>query len=241
MAAPATAPTQTDVLKMSDARYRSVVDNSVEIWKAQLASFGKEYAANETTRRALQKALGESVNNAFVKLVDVNNRYGGLVARGSVSGQDKIKYLIDILELQNSVNKGGLRANEQRISTIMRDAGAADPGQARDPEVANRIWRNYIDLVGSAAYDPTLTADFQRLLGLTGFSPDAVAALEGGSNLLEQVDLRQQAATSLNNAADVIIGAFGEDALQNLQSSAGSEAGIAAVASKLESIPDNVY
>ena len=241
MAAPATAPTQTDVLKMSDARYRSVVDNAVEIWKAKRASMDREYGANETSRRALQKALGESVNNAFVKLVDVNNRYGGLVARGSVSGQDKIKYLIDILELQNSVNKGGLKPNPQRIDTVLRESGASEPGQAKDREVANRIWRNYIDRVGSAAYDPTLTADFERLIELTGFSPDAVAALDGGAQLLEQVDLRRQAATSLNNAADVIIGAFGADALQNLQSSAGSEAGIAAVSSKLESIPDNVY
>lgn len=241
MAAPDTAPTQTDVLKMSDARYRSVVDNSVEIWKAQLASFGKEYAANETTRRALQKALGENVNNAFVKLVDVNNRYGGLVARGSVSGQDKIKYLIDILELQNSVNKGGLKPNPQRIDTVLRESGASEPSQAKDREVANRIWRNYIDRVGSAAYDPTLTADFERLIELTGFSADAVAALDGGAQLLEQVDLRRQAATSLNNAADVIIGAFGADALQNLQSSAGSDAGIAAVSSQLASIPDEVY
>lgn len=241
MAAPATAPTRADLTKQFSDQYIAMLNAAVKIYAEQRDPLEKELVALLTSQRSLDKAIGEGQNNAFVKLVDVNNRYGGMVARGSVSGQDKVKYLIDILELQNKVNKGGIAANESRIDRILRDSNVTEPGQARIPENAARIWRNYIDLVGDAAYDPTLTADFQRLMDLTGYDENTVAGLEGGAGILEQRNLRIQAANSLDSAAQVIINAFGQDALSNLKSSAGSAAGIAAVESKLASIPDDVY
>jgi len=241
MAAPATAPTRADLTKQFSDQYIAMLNAAVKIYAEQRDPLEKELVALLTSQRSLDKAIGEGQNNAFVKLVDVNNRYGGMVARGSVSGQDKVKYLIDILELQNKVNKGGIAANESRIDRILRDSNVTEPGQARIPENAARIWRNYIDLVGDAAYDPTLTADFQRLMDLTGYDENTVAGLEGGAGILEQRNLRIQAANSLDSAAQVIINAFGQDALSNLKSSAGSAAGIAAVGSKLASIPDDVY
>lgn len=241
MAAPATAPTQADLTKQFSDQYIAMLNAAVKIYAEQRDPLEKELVALLTSQRSLDKAIGEGQNNAFVKLVDVNNRYGGIVARGSVSGQDKVKYLIDILELQNKVNKGGIAANESRIDRVLRDSGVTEPGQARIAENAERIWRNYIDLVGDAAYDPTLTADFQRLMDLTGYDENTVAGLEGGAGILEQRNLRIQAANSLDSAAQVIISAFGQDALSNLKSSAGSDAGIAAVESKLASIPDDVY
>jgi hypothetical protein len=241
MAAPATAPTRADLTKQFSDQYIAMLNAAVKIYAEQRDPLEKELVALLTSQRSLDKAIGEGQNNAFVKLVDVNNRYGGIVARGSVSGQDKVKYLIDILELQNKVNKGGIAANESRIDRILRDSGVTAPGQARISGNAALIWRNYIDLVGDAAYDPTLTADFQRLMDLTGYDENTVAGLEGGAGILEQRNLRIQAANSLDSAAQVIISAFGQDALSNLKSSAGSAAGIASVESKLARIPDDVY
>lgn len=242
MAAPATAPTQTDVLKMSDARYRSVVDNAVEIWKAKRASMDKEYGANETSRRALQKALGVDVNNAFVKLVDVNNRYARIAAGGQATPQDKLKYLIQVMELQADIDKNGRRPNSQRVQRLLAQSGATDPSMYQDEAVSRRVWENYITEVSGAPYDPTLLGDVQDLMAKTGWDLNAVQSLEGGNAIVEQFVTRENAATSLNAAADAIRLAFGPDALKTMGTQlAGGGGGIAAAETSMAKIPPDVY
>ena len=242
MPPPATAPTQTDVLKMSDARYRSVVDNAVEIWKAGLSSVGKEYAANETTRRALQKALGVDVNNAFVKLVDVNNRYARIAAGGQATPQDKLKYLIQVMELQADIDKNGRRPNSQRVQRLLAQSGATDPSMYKDEAVSRRVWENYITEVSGAPYDPTLLGDVQDLMAKTGWDLNTVQSLEGGNAIVEQFVTRENAATSLNAAADAIRQAFGPDALKTMGTQlAGGGGGIAAAETSMAKIPQDVY
>lgn len=242
MAAPATAPTQTDVLKMSDARYRSVVDNAVEIWKAKRASMDKEYAANETSRRALQKALGESVNNAFVKLADVNNRYARIAAGGQATPQDKLKYLIQVMELQADIDKNGRKSNPQRVQRLLAQSGATDPSLYTNEAVSRRVWENYIAEVSEAPYDPTLLGDVQDLMAKTKWDLNAVQSLEGGDAIVEQFVTRENAATSLSAAADAIRQAFGPDALKTMGAQlAGGGGGISAAETAMQSIPDSVY
>lgn len=242
MPPPATAPTQTDLQKQSDARFNSVVDAAVEIVKMRRASRDKELTSLLGSQRGLDKAIGEGQNNAFVKLADVNNRYARIAAGGQVTPQDKLKYLIQVMELQAEIDENGRRPNSQRVQRLLAQSGATDATLAADPAVSRRVWENYIAEVSEAPYDPTLLGDVQDLMAKTKWDLNAVQSLEGGNAIVEQFVTREGAATSLSAAADWIRQAFGPDALKTMSSQlAGGGGGISAAETAMQSIPDSVY
>lgn len=242
MAAPATAPTQVDLQKQSDARFNSVVDAAVEIVKMRRASRDKELTSLLGSQRGLDKAIGEGQNNAFVKLADVNNRYARIAAGGQATPQDKLKYLIQVMELQAEIDENGRKSNPQRVQRLLAQSGATDPSLYTNEAVSRRVWENYIAEVSEAPYDPTLLGDVQDLMAKTKWDLNAVQSLEGGNAIVEQFVTRENAATSLSAAADAIRQAFGPDALKTMGAQlAGGGGGIAAAETAMQSIPDSVY
>lgn len=242
MAAPSTAPTQADLQKRSDAQFNSVLDAAVEIVKIRRASRDKELTSLLGSQRGLDKAIGEGQNNAFVKLADVNNRYARIAAGGQVQPQDKLKYLIQVMELQAEIDKNGRKPNSQRVQRLLTISGATDATMASDPAVSRRVWENYIAEVSEAPYDPTLLGDVQDLISKTKWDLNAVQSLPGGDAIVEQFVTRENAATSLSAAADYIRQAFGPDALKTMGAQlAGGGGGIAAAETSMQSIPDSVY
>lgn len=242
MAAPSTAPTQADLQKRSDAQFNSVLDAAVEIVKIRRASRDKELTSLLGSQRGLDKAIGEGQNNAFVKLADVNNRYARIAAGGQVQPQDKLKYLIQVMELQAEIDKNGRKPNSQRVQRLLAQSNATDATMASDPTVSRRVWENYIAEVSEAPYDPTLLGDVQDLISKTKWDLNAVQSLPGGDAIVEQFVTRENAATSLSAAADAIRQAFGPDALKTMGAQlAGGGGGIAAAETSMQSIPDSVY
>jgi hypothetical protein len=242
MAAPATAPTQTDLQKRSDAQFNSVLDAAVEIVKIRRASRDKELTSLLGSQRGLDKAIGEGQNNAFVKLADVNNRYARIAAGGQVQPKDKLKYLIQVMELQAEIDRNGRKPNSNRIDRLAGMSGVNSPADYRKPEIAARLWENYLTEVAEAPYDPTLLGDVKDLMSKTGFDLDAVQALPGGAEVVDQYVTRENAAASLSAAADAIRQAFGKDALKTMGAQlAGGGGGIAAATTSMARIPDDVY
>ncbi len=197
MAAPSTAPTQADLTKQFSDQYIAMLNIAVKLYAEQRDPLEKELMTLLTSQRTLDKAIGEGQNNAFVKLADVNNRYARIAAGGQVQPQDKLKYLIQVMELQAEIDKNGRKPNSGRVQRLLAQSNATDATMASDPTVSRRVWENYIAEVSEAPYDPTLLGDVQDLISKTKWDLNAVQSLPGGDAIVEQFVTRENAATSL--------------------------------------------
>ncbi len=146
------------------------------------------------------------------------------------------------MELQAEIDRNGRKPNSQRIQRLAGMSGVNSPADYRKPEIAARLWENYLAEVAEAPYDPTLLGDVKDLMTKTGFPLSSVQALPGGAEVVDQYVTREDAATSLSAAADYIRQAFGPDALKTMGAQlAGGSGGISAAETAMQSIPDSVY
>lgn len=198
-------------------------------------------ARRESLQRGVTKLdefIGKGQNDAFVKLADLNTTYGRALQAGNVQPIDKIKYLVQIMELQKDINVSLNKGNEQRLATIIRQAETETGGKIKDPATNRRIFELYFDDASASAYNPTLTGDIDYLTKATDVEDPLSFSIPGDVGVMKQYNDRLAAQQSLNNAAQVIVTSFGPDALKNLSSAAGSGQVSSDVQTRLNGIPN---
>lgn len=198
-------------------------------------------ARRESLQRGVTKLdefIGKGQNDAFVKLADLNTTYGRALQQGNVQPIDKIKYLVQIMELQKDVNVSLNKGNEQRLKTIISQAENDTGGKIKDPATNRRIFELYFQDASASAYNPTLTGDIDYLTKATDVEDPLSFSIPGDVGVMQQYNDRLAAQQSLNNAAQVIVNSFGPDALKNLSSAAGSGQVSSDVQTKLNGIPN---
>jgi hypothetical protein len=200
-------------------------------------------ARRESLQRGVTKLdefIGKGQNDAFVKLADLNTTYGRALAAGNVKPVDKLKYVVDILNLQKEVNKSIIATNNLRLDRIIAQAEASTGFGIGDPTANAEAWRLFIQDAAASPYNPTLVGDFDKLKKLTNASPSSFP-IEGMDEVIQQYNDRKEAATELNNNAKYLESQFGADAFTNLSSMVGSGNITSDVQTSLGSIPDSVF
>jgi hypothetical protein len=123
------APTSASVEAARIRAAQGQFDNSLDA-VVRLVIEGNKIKS--TRRESLQRGvtkldefIGKGQNDAFVKLADLNTTYGRALQAGNVQPIDKIKYLVQIMELQKDINVSLNKGNEQRLKTIISQAETA--------------------------------------------------------------------------------------------------------------------
>jgi len=198
-------------------------------------------ARRESLQRGVTKLdefIGKGQNDAFVKLADLNTTYGRALQAGNVQPIDKIKYLVQVMELQKDINVSLNKGNEQRLKTIISQAETETFGKIKDPATNRRIFELYFQDASASAYNPTLTGDIDYLIKATDVENPLSFDIPGDTGVMQQYNDRLAAQQSLNNAAQVIVNSFGPDALKDLSSAAGSGQVSETVQKALNGIPN---
>jgi len=198
-------------------------------------------ARRESLQRGVTKLdefIGKGQNDAFVKLADLNTTYGRALQAGNVQPIDKIKYLVQVMELQKDINVSLNKGNEQRLKTIISQAETETFGKIKDPATNRRIFELYFQDASASAYNPTLTGDIDYLIKATDVENPLSFDIPGDTGVMQQYNDRLAAQQSLNNAAQVIVNSFGSDALKDLSSVAGSGQVSDTVQKALNGIPN---
>jgi hypothetical protein len=236
------APTAASVEAARIRAAQGQFDNSLDAVVRLVVEGNKIKAARrESLQRGVTKLdefIGKGQNDAFVKLADLNTTYGRALQQGSVQPIDKIKYLVQIMELQKDVNVSLNKGNEQRLATIIRQAETETGGRIKDPATNRRIFELYFDDASASAYNPTLTGDIDYLTKATDVENPLSFDIPGDTGVMQQYNDRLAAQQSLNNAAQVIVNSFGPNALKDLSSAAGSGQVSTDVQTKLNGIPN---
>jgi hypothetical protein len=236
------APTSASVEAARIRAAQGQFDNSLDAVVRLVIEGNKTKAARrESLQRGVTKIdefIGKGQNDAFVKLADLNTTYGRALQAGNVQPIDKIKYLVQIMELQKDVNVSLNKGNEQRLKTIISQAETETGGRIKDPATNRRIFELYFQDASASAYNPTLTGDIDYLTKATDVEDPLSFGITGDVGVMQQYNDRLAAQQSLNNAAQVIVTSFGPDALKNLSSAAGSGQVSETVQNALNGIPN---